>query len=72
MIKRRLPKREFKLRSRLDEEPEGLREDFEREKHVQISRPDRSHYPRILDFWPVFALVGLLTLVTILILRWLS
>ncbi len=70
MFEKRLPKREFKLSSHLETEPdESVPEDV---KFVHFSKPDRSHYPRILDFWPVFVVVGILTVATILVLRWLS
>lgn len=70
MFEKRLPKREFKLNTHLDKEPDDPISDDG--KFVHFSKPDRSHYPRILDFWPVFVVVGILTVATILILRWLS
>lgn len=70
IFEKRLPKREFKLRTH-SEENAATDHKADDEKYVHFSKPDRSNYPRVLDFWPVFVVIGILTVVTILILRWL-
>ena len=70
MFIKRIPKREFKLRAH--ENKSEIIENENDDKFVHFLKPDRSHYPRILDFWPVFVIVGLLAFVTILIIRWMS
>ncbi len=64
--------REFKLREFNVEPPAPETDNDENEKHVRFSSPNRSSYPRLLDNWPVFAIIGLLTLFTILVMRWMS
>ena len=72
MFGKRKFKREFKLREFTDEHPAPDIGSDEKDKHVRFSSPNRSGYPRLLDNWPVFAIIGLLTLFTILVMRWMS
>ena len=69
MFRKRIPKREFRLRGRADEAPPKDEKD---DRHVRFSPPDRTRYPRLLDFWPVFVIVGILFVVVIFVLRWMS
>ncbi len=70
MFEKRHTRREFKLHSRADKPlPEEVEEE---EKHVRISPPDRSSYPRLLDNWMIILVFALLILFLIFIMRWLS
>jgi len=70
MFEKRHTRREFKLHSRAEKQPIETVE--EEEKHVRISPPDRSSYPRLLDNWMIFLVFTLLILFLIFIMRWLS
>lgn len=73
MFEKRHTRREFKLHSRADKPlPEEKEEKEEEEKHVRISPPDRSSYPRLLDNWMIILVFALLILFLIFIMRWLS
>ncbi|RKZ31145.1 hypothetical protein DRQ36_03120 [bacterium] len=73
IFKKKQPRREFKLRKReIRETLEEKNADEETKRHVHFDPPDRSHYPRILDFWPVFLIVGVLVVFLFFVLRWIS
>ncbi len=73
MFHKRIPKREFRLRSHAEEFPAPKEEENkEGGRHVRFPAPDRTGYPRVLDFWPVFVIVGILFVMAIFVLRWIS
>jgi len=70
---RKPPKREFKLRKHSVDERGSEENSPDREnKYVSFEKPDRSRYPRILDYWPIFVLMGILVLFLLLVLKFLG
>ena len=64
-------RREFKLRKH-DEPPVRNKTDAENEnqRHVHFESPDRSRYPRLLNHWPIFVIMGIIVLLAIFFLKW--
>ncbi len=71
MFGKKQKRREFKLKKH-DEPavPDEVEAGDGTERHVHFEPPDRSRYPRILDFWPIFLVMAIIVLLAIFFLKW--